>query len=144
MNMAHSLALTIEAKLGIQKSTPVGTLSDAQVADIEKVIKDPVANGIPSYLINRNKDAETGKNVHAVSNDLVFATRQDINRDVGNKTWRGFRHQYGQKVRGQATRSTGRTGVTVGVTKKSIQAAEKEAKAPAAKPGAPQKSSAAK
>ncbi|MGD0511191.1 MAG: 30S ribosomal protein S13, partial [Candidatus Micrarchaeaceae archaeon] len=48
-----------------------------------------------------------------------------------SKTWRGFRHQYGQKVRGQSTRSTGRTGITVGVTKKSIQTAEKAAKAPA-------------
>ena len=37
-----------------------------------------------------------------------------------------LQHQYGQKVRGQATRSTGRTGATVGVTKKAIQQAEKE------------------
>lgn len=148
MNMAHSLSLTIELKLGIQKSTPVGSLSESQVQDIETLIKDPIASGIPWYLINRNKDGETGKSIHYVSNDLVFATRQDISRDVGNKTWRGFRHQYGQKVRGQSTRSTGRTGVTVGVTKKAIQQAEKEAKAtpakPGTKPGAPQKSAVAK
>jgi small subunit ribosomal protein S13 len=137
-NMAHSLSLTIETKLGIAKSTNVGSLSEAQVAEVEKIIKDPMEFGIPWYIINRNKDAETGKNVHLVSSDLTFSTRQDISRDISNKTWRGFRHQYGQKVRGQATRSTGRTGVTVGVTKKSIQAAEKEAKAPA-KAGGPNK-----
>ncbi len=144
MNMAHSLSLTIEKDLGITRSTNVGSLSEAQVADVEKLIKDPISHGVPWYLINRNKDAESGKNIHSVSNDLTFSTRQDIGRDVSNKTWRGHRHQYGQKVRGQSTRSTGRTGATVGVTKKSIQAAEKEAKAPAAKPGAPQKSAVAK
>lgn len=139
-NLSHSLALTIESKLGIQRSTNIGSLNESQVADVEKIIKDPVSNGVPWYLINRNKDAETGRNIQSVSNDLIFSTRQDINRDVSNKTWRGFRHQYGQKVRGQATRSTGRTGATVGVTKKTVEAAEKAAKAPAAKPGAPQKS----
>lgn len=144
MNMAHSVALTVESKLNIPKSTPVGSLSESQILEIEKIIKDPIPNGIPWYTINRNKDAESGKNIHVVSNDLVFSTRQDISRDVSNKTWRGFRHQYGQKVRGQATRTTGRTGITVGVTKKSIQAAEKEAKAAPAKPGAPAKSAPAK
>ena len=66
---------------------------------------------------------ETGKNIHIVSNDLIFNTRQDVSRDVANGTWRGFRHQYGQKVRGQHTRSTGRTGATVGVTKSKAAAA---------------------
>ena len=44
-----------------------------------------------------------------------------------NTKLRGFRHQYGQKVRGQKTRSTGRTGSTVGVVKKSLQPAKKGA-----------------
>ena len=138
MNMAHALALVIESKLNIPKTTEISALSESQIADVESVIKDPVSAGIPTYLINRNKDMETGKDMHVVGNDLIFNTRQDISRDIANKTWRGYRHQYGQKVRGQATRSTGRTGITVGVTKKSIQAAGKAAKggAPAGK-GAP-------
>jgi small subunit ribosomal protein S13 len=143
-NLAHHLAIVIESKLGIEKSTQIATLSESQIADVEKVIKDPIANGIPWYAINRNKDAETGKDIHLVSNELVFNSRQDITRDISNKTWRGFRHQYGQKVRGQNTRSTGRTGVTVGVTKKAIAQAEKETKAAPPKPGAPVKSAAAK
>jgi small subunit ribosomal protein S13 len=135
MNLSHTLALVIESKLGIPKATSVGSLNESQIAQIEELIKDPVSAGVPTYLINRNKDAETGRNLHMVSNDLIFNTRQDISRDIANKTWRGYRHQYGQKVRGQATRSTGRTGVTVGVTKKSVQAAQKTA----AKGGAPVK-----
>ncbi|MDE1870899.1 MAG: 30S ribosomal protein S13 [Candidatus Micrarchaeota archaeon] len=133
LNLSHSLTLTIESKLGIQKSTQIGSLSESQIEDIEKIIKEPMENGIPWYLINRNKDAETGKSIHVVSNDLIFNTRQDISRDISNKTWRGFRHQYGQKVRGQHTRSTGRTGATIGVTKKALQPAT----AGSAKPAAP-------
>ncbi|HIH49988.1 MAG: 30S ribosomal protein S13 [Candidatus Micrarchaeaceae archaeon] len=138
MNMSHALALVIESKLNIPKTTEIGSLSETQIAEVEGVIKDPVSAGIPSYMINRNKDMETGKDMHVVGNDLIFNTRQDISRDVANKTWRGYRHQYGQKVRGQATRSTGRTGITVGVTKKSIVAAGKAAKGgPAGKDAKP-------
>ena len=135
MNMAHHLALTVESKLSIPRATEVGTLSESQIADVEKIIKDPEANGIPWYTINRNKDAETGKDMHVVSNDLIFNSRQDVSRDISNKTWRGHRHQYGQKVRGQHTRSTGRTGATIGVTKKQVAAAAGAAKT-AAKPAA--------
>jgi small subunit ribosomal protein S13 len=123
LNLAHHIALIAESKLSIPKSTAIGTLNESQIEDIEKIIKDPVANNIPWYAINRNKDAETGKDIHVVSNELIFNSRQDVTRDISNKTWRGFRHQYGQKVRGQHTRSTGRTGATIGVTKKSVQPA---------------------
>jgi small subunit ribosomal protein S13 len=56
-------------------------------------------------------------------------TRQDIEDMIKQQTYVGFRHQYGQKVRGQRTRSTGRTGATVGVTKKKIQEEQKKATA---------------
>jgi small subunit ribosomal protein S13 len=123
-NMSRALALAAESKLGIPASTNIGSLSEDQISKLEGLIKEPLAGGIPWYMLNRNKDMETGKNLHMVSNDLIFSTRQDISRDMANGLWRGFRHQYGQKVRGQHTRSTGRTGATVGVTKsKAAQAA---------------------
>ncbi len=92
-------------------------------------------------MVDHRKNFENGKDVHYVGNDLLLVTRQDISRDVTLRTWRGYRHQYGQRVRGQRTRSTGRTGATVGVMKKAAkemaQAAEKAEKAPkGAKPAA--------
>ncbi|MDE1810490.1 MAG: 30S ribosomal protein S13 [Candidatus Micrarchaeota archaeon] len=135
LNMSRALSLVIEEKLAISRSTEIGTLSEKQMEDLESIIKDPASAGIPNYMLNRNKDMETGKTMHVVSNDLMFATRQDVSRDVTLKVWRGHRHQYGQKVRGQHTRSTGRTGVTVGVTKKAIAAAAKPATAGAAPAG---------
>jgi small subunit ribosomal protein S13 len=132
-NMSRALAFVTESKLGIPQNTNIGSLNEEQIAKIEGIISDPAAAGIPAYMLNRNKDMETGKNLHVVSNDLIFNTRQDISRDIALGVWRGFRHQYGQKVRGQHTRSTGRTGATVGVTKKAMASAAAAAKAGPAK-----------
>ncbi|MCL5430248.1 MAG: 30S ribosomal protein S13 [Candidatus Marsarchaeota archaeon] len=137
-SMAHALSHSIETNLGIQRSTQLSTLNEDQIEKIEEVIKNPAKYGIPEFMLNRNKDFETGRNVHVVSNDLLFAGRQDVTRDVSNRTWRGFRHQYGQKVRGQHTRSTGRSGATIGVMKKSEAAkVMAAAAAPAAGAAAP-------
>ncbi len=123
-NMAHALSYEIESKLGIKRSQSLGSLTEEQITSIEHIIKEPASAGVPSYLLNRNKDMDTGKGLYLSGNDLIFAVRQDVNRDVNARTWRGFRHQYGQRVRGQHTRSTGRTGVTVGVTKKAVKEAQ--------------------
>jgi small subunit ribosomal protein S13 len=117
-SLAHSMSHEIEKELGIEKTTSISSLDDKQIATIDNIIKNPGDHKIPLFMLNKRKHMETGKDSHFVGNDLIFATRQDITRDVGLKTWRGMRHQYGQKVRGQHTRSTGRTGATVGVTKK--------------------------
>lgn len=135
--MSHAITYSIETKLGIDKNLKIGELSEKQINDIEEVIKNPGAYGIPLYMFNKRKEFETGKDVHYIGNDLTFSTRQDIGREVNLRTWKGFRHQYGQKVRGQRTRSTGRTGATVGVMKKAAKAGQQAAAAAAQ--GAPQK-----
>ncbi len=122
MNMSHAISHSIEKKLGIDKATGVGSLTEKQVSDIEALIKAPDSVGIPKYMLNKRKDFDTGRDVHHIGNDLVFSTRQDIGREINMRTWKGFRHQYGQRVRGQHTRSTGRTGAPIGVMKKSIKA----------------------
>jgi len=128
-NMSQVLSIIIESKLGIKRTTNVGSLDEAQVARLEEVIKSPEKYGVPNFMLNRNKNMETGLSAHSTGNDLLFVTRQDVNRDISNKVWRGLRHQYGQRVRGQHTRSTGRTGVTVGVTKKAVKDAQKASRA---------------
>ena len=120
-NLSHMVSFVVETKLNIPKSTKLGSLDESQIDSIEAIIKEPTKYGIPVYSLNRNKDAETGKDVHLIGNDLLFATRQDVAKDVAIRDWRGYRHQHGQKVRGQRTRSTGRTGATVGVMKKAAK-----------------------
>jgi small subunit ribosomal protein S13 len=126
-SMSHAIAHAVETKLGIPISSQIGSLDEKQMAAINELVKNPASVGIPHYMLNRKKDHETGQNLHLTGSELLFATRQDVTREINMRSWRGFRHQYGQKVRGQHTRSTGRTGATIGVTKK----AQKEAAAAA-------------
>ncbi len=137
-NMARSLALAVERQHGIKMNTKIGTLSEEQTGKIEQIMKDPSKAGVPNFMLNRRKDLESGLDMHVIGTDLTVAVKQDIDRDIKNQTWRGFRHMYGQRVRGQRTRSTGRTGATVGVTKAKVEAAAKPAPSGAggAKPGA--------
>ncbi len=131
-NTAKIFANAIESKLGIDKNTTIGSLNEEQINKIETVLKSPSQLNIPTFIYNRRKNSENGQDMHIIGNDLLFAVRQDINKQITIKTWRGFRHQYGLKVRGQSTRSTGRSGTTVGVLKKAIKAQQQ----PAAKGGA--------
>ncbi|MDE1762070.1 MAG: 30S ribosomal protein S13 [Candidatus Micrarchaeota archaeon] len=128
MNISHSMALIIEREFQIPMGTEIGSLSDEQIEKVETVIKEPSKFGIPTYLLNRQRDKDTNTNMHLTGSDLIVRGKQDIEADIRVQSWRGFRHQYGQKVRGQRTRSTGRTGETIGVMKKSAQPAAAPAK----------------
>ena len=113
-----SLANAILKKAEVNPEIRLGLLSEEQVRKIEDILEDPAKYGIPNWLLNRRKDLETGKDLHLLSSDLVLRTKMDIDLMKKIKSWRGYRHAYGLKVRGQRTRTTGRTGKTVGVRKK--------------------------
>src|SRR5690348_330029 len=80
-------------------------------------MRDPASVNIPSWFLNRRKDMDTGNNFHLMTSDMDFNVRNDIEREKGMNSWRGFRHTYGLKVRGQSTRTRGRKGGAVGVKK---------------------------
>ena len=67
--------------------------------------------------MNRRKDLESGKNLHLITSDIELTVRNDIEREKTTNSWRGIRHMFGLKVRGQRTRTTGRKGGAVGVKK---------------------------
>jgi len=118
-NLADSLSVVIEEKLGISRETPVGELSEQQIEQIEDVIHDPVRYGVPEYQVNFARNPLDNKYVHLISNDLVITVRNLIQKERAMKTWRGYRHSTNKgKVRGQKTRRTGRKGMTVGVVRK--------------------------
>ena len=81
------------------------------------MIQDPKSQNFPTWFLNRQKDVETGDDMHLVTSDIAFNLRNDIEREKGVFSWRGYRHMYGLKVRGQRTRCTGRKGGAVGVAK---------------------------
>ena len=47
---------------------------------------------IPEWMMNRNKDFETGVDMHIYGADLDFAKMNDIKRLQKVKTYRGLRH----------------------------------------------------
>jgi len=115
-----SLSNAILKKAGVNPDVRVGLLTEAEIAKIEEIVANPAKYNIPNWLLNRRKDAETGKDTHIISADLVLKTKMDIDHAKEIRSWRGYRHAYGLKVRGQRTKTTGRAGKALGVKKKTL------------------------
>ncbi len=115
-----SLADAILRKAGISADKRAGFLAEAEVERLEQIIKDPAKSGLPAWMFNRRKELETGKDIHLISSELVLRTKMDIEKMKEIKSWRGYRHAYGLKVRGQRTKTTGRAGKALGVKKKTL------------------------
>ncbi|MXX21320.1 MAG: 30S ribosomal protein S13 [Cenarchaeum sp. SB0665_bin_23] len=115
--IGYNFANAILLKLGIDKDSSMGYMSEESAAQIEELIQNPQSAGFPEWFLNRRKDIETGQDMHLLTSDIQFTIRKDIERERQANSWRGYRHLYGLKVRGQRTRTTGRKGGTVGVAK---------------------------
>ena len=136
--LGYMFANSILQILKINPDSRIGTLSAEQVSSIEKIIEDPKSANFPTWFLNRQQDVETGADLHLVTSDIAFNIRNDVEREKGVFSWRGYRHMYGLKVRGQRTRCSGRKGGAVGVAKGGrILPAKGGAGAPAAATDAP-------
>ncbi len=112
--MARSITHTI----GVNPKEKLGNLSDEKIKEIEDVIKNPREHGLPPWMLNRRRDYDTGEDVHVVGSDLLISLREDLNRLKKIRSYRGIRHELGLPVRGQRTKSTFRTGRSLGVSRK--------------------------
>lgn len=121
-----NLGYAIARVAGIDPSMRIGSLSEKQVEKIEQIAKNPVKYGIPAWMVNRRFDPSTGEDRHLLGADLDLAIKEDIQTMIRTKSWKGIRHSLGLKVRGQRTRTTGRTGMTVGVSRKAAAAAQQK------------------
>lgn len=115
-----SLSNAVLKKAGVNPDLRAGLLTESDVSKIEDVIREPAKYNLPTWLFNRRKDAESGKDMHLLSADLILRTKMDIDQAKEIRSWRGYRHAYGLKVRGQRTKTTGRAGKALGVKKKAI------------------------
>ncbi len=117
-NLTTVIIRIIKSKLNIDPEIEVGYLTEDQVLQIEELLRDLPKYGIPVFMLNRRMDKDTGKNIHILTNDLIYQNKLDIDAERTLRTYRGWRHSLGQRVRGQRNRTTGRKGLTVGVMKK--------------------------
>lgn len=102
---------------GIDPKGVIGYLPDEDVAKLDAAIAD-LEKRMPTWMLNRQLDPLSGDDKHLLGQDILLTFREDINNLKKVRAYRGLRHERGLKVRGQRTKSTGRRGSTIGVSKK--------------------------
>ena len=95
-----------------------GELTTEELERIVTILQTPTQYKIPTWFLNRQRDITDGKDSQVVSNGLDSKLREDLERLKKIRSHRGLRHYWGLRVRGQHTKTTGRRGRTVGVSKK--------------------------
>jgi small subunit ribosomal protein S13 len=130
--IGYNFAQVLTQSLNINPNMRVGFLTENEIREIEQAISNPAGAGVPQWYLNRRKNMDDGSNYHMIASDLDFAASNDIEREKLIMSWRGYRHMFGLRVRGQCTRTTGRKGGAVGVKKVKVMPG---AAAPAAPSG---------
>jgi small subunit ribosomal protein S13 len=115
--VGYNLSQVILQSLNINPYLRVGFLTDKELSDIENALKNIRDIGVPKWYLNRQKDMDSGTDIHLITSDLDFTQSNDIEREKSVMSWRGYRHMFGLRVRGQCTRTTGRKATAVGVKK---------------------------
>ena len=91
--------------LKFDKNAKISSLSEKDIEKIENYLSSPKKEGIPQWLFNKQKDDETGENVHLVSKDIEFDLLQ-LRRRLGKiKSYKGLRLRANLPVRGQRTKA---------------------------------------
>jgi small subunit ribosomal protein S13 len=133
ISFMYSNAICI--KTGVDPHQKIGFLDSSEIKNLEVAVKSE----LPNWIVNRRKDPESGANKHLIGTEIMLQLREDINLMRKLRTYKGIRHELGQPVRGQRTRSTFRKNKTVGVSRKKAMAAKKGAAAAPATPPKPAK-----
>merc|ERR1712043_39255 len=112
--MGHLVA----KKADVDITKRAGEMTDEEVEKMITIMTNPRQFKIPDWFLNRQKDVKDGKYSQVMSNTLDNKLREDLERLKKIRNLRGLRHYWGLRVRGQHTKTTGRRGRTVGVSKK--------------------------
>jgi len=123
--IGHRTARIIADKVGVSRHDTLGRLEEEDIDAIVEAVEQ-YGRTVPDWLTNRPADYYTGQASHETGNDLTLTRQQDINRMKMVESYKGIRHRRGQKVRGQRTKSTGRTEGTIGVNVEQIREEREE------------------
>ncbi|MCU4718296.1 30S ribosomal protein S13 [Halapricum hydrolyticum] len=123
--IGHRAARIIAQKAGVDRRETFGRLDEEQIDEIVELVEG-FADEVPEWLANHRNDFFSGETTHEIGNELDLTRRQDINRMKMIDSYKGVRHKRGQKVRGQRTKSTGRTEGTIGVNVEAIKEEQAE------------------
>ncbi|MCK4650266.1 30S ribosomal protein S13 [Candidatus Pacearchaeota archaeon] len=104
--------------LKLDKGKKIQDFEKAELGRIESFMKTPE---LPAFLKNRQKDLETGDDLHISGMDLKLRKEFDLKRLKKIKSYKGIRHIVGLPVRGQRTKANFRRN-----RKPSVAAAKKK------------------
>ncbi len=121
---ARAICITLNIPMDVR----LGYLTDDEVARIEAAINNPQSLKIPAWMLDRRRDPVTSEDKHLLTSDLELTQKMDVERMMRIKSWKGVRHSLGLKVRGQSTRTTGRTGGPIGFSKAEAKRAAESSK----------------
>ena len=99
-------------------SLSAGEITSEELERIVTIIQNPTQYKIPTWFLNRQRDIVDGKDTQVLANGMESKLREDLERLKKIRAHRGLRHYWGLRVRGQHSKTTGRRGRTVGVSKK--------------------------
>jgi len=116
--VGRRFAHVVIRKADVDATKRAGELSEEEVERLVTIIGNPRQYKIPDWFLNRQKDIKDGKYSQVTSNNLDTKIRDDLERMKKIRVHRGLRHYWNLRVRGQHTKTTGRRGRTVGVSKK--------------------------
>jgi small subunit ribosomal protein S13 len=105
---------------GVDRTATFGLLEDDEIDSVVDAVES-FDEHAPEWMANRRNDFYTGETSHKTGSDLEQKRRHDINRMKMINSYKGVRHKRGQKVRGQRTKSTGRSEGTIGVNVEAIK-----------------------
>ncbi|ELZ32950.1 30S ribosomal protein S13 [Halorubrum sp. E3] len=113
-------ARLVAEKADVDRNATFGLLDEDDI-DAVVDIAENLEDHVPSWMTNRQNDFFSGETTHLVGTDVNEKRRHDINRMKIIESYKGVRHKRGQKVRGQRTKSTGRSEGTIGVNVEEIR-----------------------
>lgn len=103
--------------LGYDRMTKISALSEKEIEKLEEFLANPKKQGIPEWMVNSQKDVQTGENLHYVGKDIEYNALQLRRRLAKTKSYRAIRTKYKLPLRGQRTKSNFRRSKTIAAMK---------------------------
>lgn len=119
----------------VDPKATLGYVSDVETERLQLSV-DNISSILPAWMVNKQNDIMSGEDKHLIGTDVLLGLNEDLNTMKKMRSYKGLRHERGLRVRGQRSRSTGRRGRTVGVSRAALQAKPKEAEKKEEKKGA--------
>ncbi len=115
--IGYNLSVAICRTVDIDENKILKELSEEDIKKIEDVVENADKH-MPAWMLNRQKDYETGETTHIFGPQMTIKLRDDISRLRKIRAYRGIRHELGLPTRGQRTKNSFRKHSVVGVAKK--------------------------